>query len=116
VRLDGPPVPKGRARAGNGHHYTPPRTAAFEQRLGLELMLAMGIQRWRPGGRGPFLVELLFVRAAERGDLDNFVKSALDAANLARVWSDDARVTRLVAEMTVDASNPRTEIRIVERS
>jgi Holliday junction resolvase RusA-like endonuclease len=96
----------------NGHAFTPPKTEAYEQAAGLCIMQAMTRCRWTLGTRGPFRVELDVYRAAERGDIDNYAKSILDAATRARAWSDDARVTELEVRLFVDRVKPRVEGRI----
>lgn len=110
--VPGPPVPCGRPRVVNGHAFTPPKTEAYEQAAGLCIMQAMTRCRWTLGTRGPFRVELDVYRAAERGDVDNYAKSILDAATRARAWSDDARVTELEVRLFVDRVKPRVEGRI----
>jgi Holliday junction resolvase RusA-like endonuclease len=54
-------------------------------------------------------VNLKFYRAsAQIVDLDNLVKHFLDSGN-GMIWVDDLLVTRIVAELHLDRTNPRTE-------
>lgn len=87
--VEGTPVPKARARvavskSGKAHAYTPARTEQWENTIKLafrsafpgaepipaNVPITVMVAVWAPG-RGP--------RCKIRGDVDNFVKSALDA-------------------------------------
>lgn len=97
--LDIDPVPKGRARHGTrGHVFTPPRTKAYEQHL-----KSLFKQRYRLNPLNvPLKVYLEFILLppknpkfrlwpAVRSDLDNYIKSTLDAAN-GIIYEDDSLI------------------------
>jgi Holliday junction resolvase RusA-like endonuclease len=113
VVLDGAPVPKARARFGVGHTYTPQKTRDYERGIGWAAKIAMG---GRPAITGVVRVTALFelpipaswpkarraaaingdISPAAKPDLDNFLKSALDAINGIAV-ADDAQVVEIAA-------------------
>lgn len=90
--VDGRPVPKERARTvrtkrGKYCTYTPPRTAAWEQRVRLVAQAACSATGWRPV-MASYSVHVDVYRARRAGDGDNFLKAAKDALN-GVVWPDD---------------------------
>lgn len=103
----GRPQPKERPRFNRktGQAYTPDKTRKAEQRLG-DLWFDAGGPNY-PAGT-PLEVELVFnrdgsyviVRPVERekihlrGDIDNYVKTALDGLNEV-AWADDVQIVSL---------------------
>lgn len=90
--VDGRPVPKERARTvrtkrGKHRTFTPPRTAAWEQRIRLVAQAACSASGWRPV-TATYAVHVNVYRARKAGDGDNFLKAAKDAMN-GVVWPDD---------------------------
>ena len=109
--IPGAPVPLARSRVGKGgHHYTPTKSAKYQKEGAKLAWIAMLQQHWSPGLRGPFRLTLVAHRKVDKGDLDNLAKTVADLLTKANVWSDDARMHKLVAEMTIDRVNPRMEI------
>jgi Holliday junction resolvase RusA-like endonuclease len=120
VALHGDPFPKPRPRAmirkkkdGTpfARIYTPDSGKVPWRKV--EDALAMQV---RAGGfRGPPETAALevalkfFTATAVRGDIDNLVKTVLDALN-GVVWKDDKQITALYAEVTEKDPRPRTEI------
>lgn len=107
VTVDGNPVPKGRPRfSKQGHAYTPQKT---EQ---AEAVIAWTCKAGRPPRiAGPVVVATVFYcKDRRRTDLDNLVKTVLDAGTQAGLWVDDSQVTAQVALLEVDREHPRTEI------
>jgi Holliday junction resolvase RusA-like endonuclease len=114
ITFEGAPVPKGRARFGGGHVFTPKATRGFQYDFGWCAKAAMA-------GRKPFqcavkitaLFELTIPAARSararadavaglilptaKPDLDNLVKAAIDACN-GIVFADDAQITEIGAE------------------
>lgn len=131
--IPGEPVAKGRARAfvRNGHvaHYTPDKTARYENlvklaaqqamagrephegplRLIVRAYLGVGMS-WSKRRRAAALEGL--ERPTKRPDLDNIVKAIKDGAN-GVAWRDDSQVVRLVAEKAW-SDLPRVEVLIDE--
>jgi len=54
----------------------------------------------------------IYLGLGQRGDLDNFLKCALDGLTAANVIRSDAAVTKIIAEKFRDRENPRTEFTI----
>lgn len=107
--IEGNPIPKGRARSGKGHFYTPQTTREWELRCQQEAMVAMV-------GRGPFegyvAFSMVFYRAnLRRVDYDNLVKAASDAFN-GIVWRDDSQVVAALPIKGFDKNNPRVEVQV----
>ena len=116
VRLVGAPVPKGRARHGNGRTFTPEQTRSFEAGVALQVRAAMR-------GRAPILglvgARIHYVLPDRTADLDNLVKSTLDGASLlkaprkgavpmGRAIRNDKQVRQLVVTEQIDKANPHT--------
>ena len=135
--IPGEPVAKGRARAfvRNGHvaHYTPEKTARYEDRVMMCAREAMGfslVQDGDPPIEGPLELRVTAIRsipaslsgkkqrAAELGeimpttkpDLDNVVKAIKDACNKI-IWRDDSQVVDLIAKKRYGRI-PRVEIEV----
>jgi Holliday junction resolvase RusA-like endonuclease len=86
VTLAVEPVPKGRPRFGQGHVYTPERTAEFENTVRWLLR-----QQHVPKLNGDVSVEVTFWYKRQDSDGDNFLKCLFDAAN-GIAWKDDRQV------------------------
>ena len=125
--VPGEPVAKGRPRSfvRNGHvaHYTPDRTARYENLVKLAASQAMG-DRAPAEGAVRLVVRAVFAipaswsqrkRAAavgalviKRPDLDNVIKAVKDGAN-GVVWRDDSQVAELVSSK-VYGEAPRVDV------
>lgn len=116
ITIPGAPVPKGRprlsTRGGFARAYTPEKTRAYEDRIRIEALAAMGSARPL---EGPVTVSVTAYVAAPkampkrrraaayegiekpvtRPDLDNYGKLALDACN-GILFRDDGQVTDLI--------------------
>lgn len=127
--IPGEPVAKGRARSfvRNGHvaHYTPEKTARYENLVKLAAQQAMQ-------GRAPadgalrLMVRAFFTipaswsnkrRAAaigmpvtKRPDLDNVIKAIKDGCN-GVIWADDCQCTELHASKAF-SDRPRVEVEV----
>lgn len=101
--VNGPPVPKARARVvrSNGpmgpktHSFTPAKSASYEAHVGMIALAARTkAPKWPGLDRSVRLgLSVRVFRSREQGDLDNFIKSALDACN-GILWADDWQVRR----------------------
>lgn len=130
----GEPIPQGRPRFGNGHTYDPQRSRnykqlvrfwvtqhlkkidgfkPFENALCVDLTFYMGIpsswskekrQRASQGQIRPI---------ARTGDIDNVIKSVLDANN-GLLWVDDCIITDLSARKRYTSDLARVVIKITE--
>ena len=99
----GPPVPKARARVvrsngptgSNVRSFTPGKSAEYETHVGMVAFAARSkVSKWPGLDRSVRLgLSVRVFRSREQGDLDNFVKSALDACN-GVLWADDWQVRR----------------------
>ena len=84
---------------GQARGYTPQRTRAFERLVGLVATAQTVAQGWAPL-EVPCGVRVHFTGKALRGDIDNLVKSVLDALN-GIAWKDDALVCELESKRPV---------------
>lgn len=130
--VPGEPVAKGRARAfvRNGHvaHYTPEKTARYENLVRLAAQQAMAGRLPIEGAVNLTVVAYLGIpvswslkkqRAAAVGevfptkkpDLDNILKAIKDGMN-GVAWRDDAQVVQVVASK--DYGQPRVEVTVYE--
>ena len=105
VEIRGEPVPKGRPRFGRGRVYTPADTKDYEARVGWELRAA-GVTK--PDAEHEWSVQLLIYEGKDqrRGDIDNYTKALLDAANKI-VWADDKQVSSIAVSIERGAAIPR---------
>lgn len=99
--VPGPPVPKHRARVvrdmwGKARGITPAKTKGYEQNVAMRALVARShVKGWSLDGH--FRVDLEVRRLGTQGDLDNIIKSALDACN-GIVWIDDVQVVEIHAK------------------
>lgn len=131
IVIDGEPVAKGRARitvrGGFARAYTPAKTASYEDRVRFKAKMAMG--EIKPLSCPIKLTVNAFlviptswstrkkidaacggILPAKRPDLDNYVKSAMDALNNI-AFLDDSQVVEISTSKVYD-ENPRLEIEI----
>lgn len=115
ITIPGDPIPKGRPRAGRGHHYTPARTRTAEDAL----RSACGIFTEEPYA-GDVGIDLVFYCATRRRtDGDNLTKLVTDALQRGKredggVILDDAQILEwhIRVHRRVEGEEPRTEIRV----
>ena len=113
--VPGAPVPQARTRSTRyGRHFTPKRSADYQETVRQIALESMSDCGWASGGRGPFSVDLDVYRKADRGDVDNYAKALLDGMSKAAMWSDDARVHHLSVRILVDRENPRVHVFVRE--
>lgn len=85
---------------------------AFRQEVEVRVWRSRGFQRWQPLV-GPLDVEvLLYPPDQRRRDIDNALKSLLDALGHARVYEDDSQVTRLTVERRDKVAGGQCAVRI----
>lgn len=90
--VPGEPVAKERPRTVNGHTYTPQKTLDHEAKI--QQVWNLVSRKWDKVGR--FDVEVTFFVGRDNKDLDNMLKTVLDALNKL-AWTDDLKVQRIVA-------------------
>ena len=120
ITIAGEPVPKARPRVVNGHAFTPAKTKAAEEVIALAWRMKYGNEVLE----GPLLVELRFGMKApaktkdvvpqKRPDIDNLVKTVLDALN-GVAYLDDKQVYKIEASKSW-AEEPYTKVTIREGS
>lgn len=124
--IDGQPIPKGRPRmTRTGHVYTPQRTRDYEIKIRDIAISAMGTEEPLGGALVMFVNAYLRIPSSwpagrkydaihyieqpcSRPDLDNFIKTALDACN-GIVYVDDSQVIGIEAHKFY-SEEPRLEI------
>ena len=114
VTIPGKPFPCPRPRWGQGRTFMP---AAYEDWLNGARMLIRNAAVTQNGGRlihGPLRVQLTFIGAHGSSDIDNLVKSVLDASN-GQVFKDDKQVTHIEATK-VDAETKSLRLTEIEFS
>lgn len=111
--VPGAPVPKGRPRLNRktGVVYTPPTTAAAEQRI--QTYLGALYPHLKPTDSLVTLQVYVHIRGAGRGDWDNYGKLVSDALN-GIVYHDDEQVVRATVAVDRHVKEPRTEITVWE--
>jgi len=108
------PRPKPRAGRQGRRSYTPADYKAYEERVGRAAWLAMsaaGVEMMT----GPVRIDYVFYLAANRGDLDNYVKGAQDAMN-AIVFKDDRQVMIVSAVKVHRKASPALHITVTPLS
>lgn len=116
--IDGEPISKARARVTRKGTFTPTATRKYEATVAKQFFAARyRADGWPVGGwYSPdvqYAVEIRFVVSTFAGDIDNKVKSIIDAANKL-LWPDDTRVVALLATKRKAAKGeaPHAKVRI----
>lgn len=110
----GEPVPQSRPRVSRrGGVYEPARVTQFKSAVRAAATAAMAGAEPITGAVTATLRFFRKFRATARnfGDVDNLSKSVLDAVT-GVAFTDDAQITRLIAEKFTDKENPHVEITI----
>ena len=134
ARLYVSPEPKGRPKfttfGGHVHTYTPKKTELYERRIKeqyikytegykfekgqpicVNLVFGMPIPASSPKSRKRAMAEGI-IRHTKKPDIDNMIKSVLDALN-GVAWVDDSQIVRLTA-MKLYCEDPYVYIKIYE--
>lgn len=90
--VPGEPVSKERPRTVNGHTYTPQKTLDHEEKI--QKIWDLSVRKWNPHGR--FEVTIEFCVERDNKDLDNMVKTVLDALQ-GRAWKNDLHIDSITA-------------------
>lgn len=111
--VPGQPIPKGRPRVFRGRAITPPRTHVYERSVQLCALAELGrLKRARrvwPLDAEYVVACAFYMQDARRVDVDNLLKSVLDAGN-GVLWSDDSRVCGATVARKIDRERPRLEV------
>lgn len=128
VRLDGPPIGKGRPRFGKGRVFTPPATVKYEQALGwagkaamvgsrpLETALIVVLEAYMPIPASWSNAKRASAAANDmpcvgKPDCDNIAKLC-DGLNKI-VWVDDAQIVSIEVDK-IYSDSPRLEVSVWE--
>jgi len=98
------PAPKGRARVTDHGTFTPAKTAAWEEHVGWAY-------KGKPFFAGPVGLRITFYRDRKGADIDNLLKSTMDALN-GVAYGDDVQVIHVEMDKRIDRKNPRVELEI----
>ena len=90
--VPGEPVSKERPRTVSGHTYTPQKTLDHEQKI--RDVWNLTVRKWDP--KGKFHVELGFDLERNNKDIDNLIKTVLDALH-GLAWRNDLQVQSVMA-------------------
>lgn len=93
-------------RIARGRIYRSSEATAYKTEAGY-LALAAGV---RPLA-GPVAVTITIFRARQAGDLDNFLKVALDSLS-GIAYADDKQIVKITAERREDKHNPRAVVSV----
>jgi Holliday junction resolvase RusA-like endonuclease len=102
----GEPVPKARPRVGRRGGRTPERTRSWEETVG---WAAKQAYKGEPVSCEVAVSAVFHTRRTRPGDLDNLLKSVLDALN-GIVWDDDIRVSKIIARREPTSGGPKLDI------
>ena len=107
IKLEIPfdPIPLARPKFSHGRAYLPPRSRDYRARV-QDVVRQLMTRRKLSSLKGELICRLKFYRkfkpiSRRFGDLDNLSKAILDAVN-GLAFTDDAQITRLVAEKFTD--------------
>jgi crossover junction endodeoxyribonuclease RusA len=109
IIIPGKVQPKERPRKGQGHWYTPTKTRIYEEKVAAYARSAQ-VERSEE-----HLEVMIFIYWPDlrRRDIDNGVKSILDALN-GIAWRDDSQIVDLLVCKRLDRKNPRALVVISE--
>lgn len=107
LTVPGEPVAKERPRTVNGHTYTPQKTLDHEEKI--RQVWGYTVRKWDPKGR--FHVAMQFFVGRDNKDLDNMVKTVLDALN--HLAFDDDRQVEMITAHKKKRKPPSTVITIL---
>ena len=110
LTVEGDPVAHQRPRfTRTGHTYTPEKSAGYKKLLAYRVRERMTCQQ----DDCPFGLWAVFYRSnRQRIDIDNLLKSVLDACTLAGVWKDDSQVREVFSRLYTGESEPRVEFAV----
>lgn len=104
--VEGDPAATARARHGKNGWYTPAKSADYRDLLAYKIREQAGML----DSRDTFGVQAFFFRSnRQRIDVDNLLKTVLDAGTKANLWHDDSQVRELVGRVWLADDNPRLE-------
>lgn len=103
----GVPVPWQRVGLRGGRSFTPAKTRKAERDLAYCFRSAV---LERPIYSNVALLAVFYMPDRRRRDLDNLLKTVMDAGTQAGVWRDDCQVTAQAGFVELDASDPRTVV------
>lgn len=118
--VPGEPVAKARARTFSGKNgrivtSTPTKTRAYEKKVRTCCAIAVNQARWTAtkDDRFTVLVDIYRTHEGIGGDIDNVLKSILDAIQgKGLAMPDDRYVTNAVVSRRRDPKNPRVEVTV----
>lgn len=107
VEVEGEPVAHARPRLGKYSTYTPKKTRDYRELLAWHIR---SDYREEIDNVNRFGLRVFFYRSNHvRIDIDNLIKSVMDAITSAGIWHDDSQLQEVVAEVTLGDKNPRVE-------
>lgn len=107
IEIPGTPVPKQRPRLVSGRVFTPSKTHAAEELIAWKARAAGA----RISTSDVSVTVGFYFTGKRRGDIDNLVKTVLDALN-GVAYVDDRQVVHLQAAVVLGASEAKTVIEV----
>lgn len=114
VQVESDPVAHERPRLGrNGNVYTPEKTAIYKEWLAWQIRAGLPAQTDMEKAQTIYGVQALFFRSnKQRIDVDNLLKTVLDATTMAGVWRDDSQVHEVITRLWTGQNKPGTQFMI----
>jgi len=111
VSCDGDPIAHQRPRQGRGgHFYTPEKTRNYRSVLVSAIIEQAGGKSLAGERDATFGVQAMFYRGnRQKIDVDNMLKTILDAITQSGFWFDDSRVHEICGVVEKGAPRPRVE-------
>jgi crossover junction endodeoxyribonuclease RusA len=113
--VPGDPISKGRPRVVGSNTYTPARTRVHEKRIKMAWQAHHGHAITHPLPKQLDLTVIFRCATKRRTDIDNLLKTVMDALNGA-AYSDDSQIVHLEVEVLrgVGADSANTQLRVCE--
>lgn len=111
LTVEGDPVAHQRPRfTRSGHTYTPEKSVHYKKLVAYRVRERMTCAQEENCAFG---MQAIFYRSnRQRIDLDNLLKSILDACTLAGVWKDDSQVREISSRLYTGEKEPRVEFTV----
>ena len=111
--LRGDPLPSPRPRVTGKRTYMPKRYTKYRDALGWALKEQLMRAKHTPDGADYGIRALFFRRTRQRTDVDNLLKTCLDAGT-GVIWNDDSQVVEVFGRTFFQSDDPRVVLLIYD--